>query len=490
MKTNLLLKSALVLGALLALISCSTEKEEFQYIELSQVSCSFLANAGQDLQIEIKAAPSWTATSDALWLKADKTSDRILTLSVEENESNLEREGIVTISAGGALTEIKVNQIGQESEFARFRMVDRFQMGGAVSPSGKYVGGFVTTIAPDDSFQFHPTIINTETGEETQWGPISERIHSLHQTMCISDQGTLFMVDGMNGGTVVCTLDGDIYKVDTPEGFQFQPQIQGTSADGKYWVGFCVNYPILGPEGGLNYPILWTDGEPSILPMPEKNYRDEDIWCGVMARGISANGEVIYGTSWENNDFGMLYWKDGKVEWVGKDVRELTPVVMEDATGEPYDYNLVNGMICQAELTKISPNGKWIATSYRTETLNEDKRSVALEQYAAFYNTETETSIIIKDYGTSVGAHVTDDGIAFIGIGNFGVSTGKVYDLNTRTDLGSTEDWVYATYGIRVPMGYINYMSPDGKVIFGTRASSSAMGVAFVNWYVAPPSGK
>ena len=28
-----------------------------------------------------------------------------------------------------------------------------------------------------------------------------------------------------------------------------------------------------------------------------------------MARSISANGEVIYGTSWDNSDYGMLYWR-------------------------------------------------------------------------------------------------------------------------------------------------------------------------------------
>lgn len=490
MKKNSLLKSTLLLGAAVAFISCVTEKEKVHYIDLNQVYCSFLAGGDQEVEIDVRAVPSWEANSNAIWLKAAKISERKLAVTVDENDSNLERAGIITVVAGDALMEIKVNQFGKEDEFARFRMADKFQMGGAISPSGKYVGGFITTISSDDSYQFQPTIIDTETGEITQWGPISTSIHALHQTMCISDQGTLFMVDGENGGTVVCTLDGDIYKVDTPEGFQFQPQIQGTSADGKYWVGYCINAPVGGDEGGLNYPILWTDGVPEVLPMPEKNYREEEIWCGVMARGISANGEVIYGTSWENNDFGMLYWKNGKVEWVGKDVREVKPVRMKSPDGTTYDYTIVNGMICQSELTKISSSGKWIASSYRTETLNEDMTAVILEQYAAFYNTETETTVIVEDYGTSVGSHVTDEGIAFIGIGNFGISSGRVYDLNTKRDLGSTEEWVYANYGIHIPMGYVNYVSPDGKIVFGTSMQSSAGGIAFVNWYVAPPIGK
>lgn len=48
-----------------------------------------------------------------------------------------------------------------------------------------------------------------------------------------------------------------------------------------------------------------------------------------MARSISVNGEVIYGTSWDNSDYGMLYWEKegagfGRPQWVGEDVREIT----------------------------------------------------------------------------------------------------------------------------------------------------------------------
>ncbi len=113
--------------------------------------------------------------------------------------------------------------------------------------------------------------------------------------------------------------------------------------------------------------------------------------------------------------------------------------------------------------------------------------SFVTSQTAAFYNTETETTIIVEDYGESTGLHVTDDGIAFIGIGWLGITSGHVYDLNTGTDLGSTEDWVYDTYGIVIPAGYINHVSADGRFVLGTKAESSAMGVAFINWYIAPP---
>ena len=58
--------------------------------------------------------------------------------------------------------------------------------------------------------------------------------------------------------------------------------------------------------------LLWTDGVPTELPWPDLNYRDEEPWYGGMARGHLANGEIIYGTSWENWDFGMSIGRIGR----------------------------------------------------------------------------------------------------------------------------------------------------------------------------------
>ena len=81
-----------------------------------------------------------------------------------------------------------------------------------MSPSGRYVGGYTVSIAADDSFLKSPTIIDLETGETYQSGPYPEGVYFLTQTMCISDQGLLFIVDGNQGGTFVCDLEGNITK--------------------------------------------------------------------------------------------------------------------------------------------------------------------------------------------------------------------------------------------------------------------------------------
>ncbi len=479
------------------LTGCTTGTEEtLQYVNLSQVSCSFLGEGNQPLVIEVKASPAtWEATPGATWVKVERTDDRTLTVTVDDNDTGAERSTTIAIVADQASQEIRVNQLAKDNEFARFRKLDTFQMGAAMSPSGKYAGGFTASIAADDSWQYSPTIVDLETGEVYEFGPFPESLYYLTQTMAITDQGLLFISDGSNGGQIAIDLTGNIFIPEAPAGFTSKPDIQGTSADGKYWVGFGMKGKAFEDETPCK-ALLWTDGVPTELPWPDLNYRDEEPWYGGMARGISANGEIIYGTSWENWDFGMLYWVNNganteKPKWVGEDVRELATLTVTQSDGSTIERTYVNGITCEAWLTQVSPSGKWIAGRYRKEFDPETEQPLAeTENYAAFYNTETETTTIVSDYGESTGVHVTDDGIGFIGIGTLGISSGAVYDLNTGTDLGSTQEWVYDKYGIIIPAGYINYISPDGRFVLGTKAESSAGGVSFINWYIAPPVAK
>ena len=487
-------KSMAGLLVLAALTGCTTDQEEYHYVNLSQIACTFLGTDNQPLEITVKTSPTaYEASPGATWVKAEKSENgTTLTLTVEDNNTGTERNTVIVVTAGQASQEIIINQLPTENEFARYRRMLNFSSGGVMSPNGRYIGGYVPSLAADDSWLRSPTIIDLKTGEVYEFGPFPEALYYFTNTSCITDQGLLFIDDGYNGGQIAIDLTGNITVPAAPSGFECKPTISETSADGRYWVGYAK-------EGyGLEYlykPLLWIDGVPHELPIPDKNFRDEEIWVGVMARGISANGEIIYGTSWENWDFGMLYWVNNganteKPKWVGEDVREVWEETMKMSDGTEYTTHLVNGLICQAQLTKISPNGKWIASSYRTETPAEDRLSIVTTQTAAFYNTETETTTIVSDYGESVGVHVTDDGIGFIGIGTLGISSGAVYDLNTGTDLGSTQDWVYDNYGIIIPAGYINYVSADGRFVLGTKAESSAGGVNFINWYIAPPVAK
>ena len=480
----------------LCLTGCTTSpSEEYQYVNLSQVTCTFLGEGNEPFVIQVEASPAaYEIAPGASWLNAEKSPDgKTITVTVEDNDTASERSTSISVTAGLASEEIEVIQLAKDNMFARFRYTNTFSQGIAVmSPSGRYVGGYVATIGDDDSWLRAPTIIDLETGEEKQFGPFPESLYYLTQAKAITDNGLLFINDGLNGGQIAIDLTGEIFIPESPAGFEGKPGINATSADGKYWVGDAVDKK--GGEG-LYRPLLWTDGVPEVLPFPDKNFRNEDFRTGIMARGISANGKIIYGTSWENYDFGMLYWvNDGptieKPKWVGEDVRELDTLTVTLANGKEVERTYVNGIICQAWRTQVSPSGRWIAGRYRKEFDPETEQPITQENYAAFYNTETEKTIIVEDYGESTGQFATDDGIAFIGLGTMAVSDGRVYDLNTGTDLGTTAEWAYNTYGIVIPTGYINYVTADSSVALGTSAQGSAAGTSFIKWYIAPPLEK
>ena len=478
-----------------SLSGCVKTEETFHYVKLSQVACSFDGDGNTPLAITVETSPAaYEITPGDTWVKAEKSEeDNTLILTVADNDTGAERSTVIIVTAGSASREITVQQLTRDNRIARYRKLDTFSsMGGAMSPSGKYVGGFSEQVDENDMWYFTPIIIDTETGEKHEFGPYPQSLYALSQANAITDQGLLFISDGQNGGQIAIDLTGNIFIPEAPAGFTNKPQIQGTSADGKYWVGFGMKGKLF-EDPAPQKALLWIDGVPHELPWPELNYRNEEAWYGGMARGISANGEIIYGTSWENDDCGMLYWKNNgttveEPRWVGDDIRRLTPVIVEDWTGE-YEYNLVDGCICTAETTKVSPSGKWIATTYRKEEVGSDG-FIAYVQRPAFYNTETETTTVVEDYGEATGMHVTDDGIAFIGIGTMFITEGKVYDLNTGTDLGNMADWVAENYGIIIPGGVIEYISADGRFVLGTKAESSAGGVNFINWYIAPPVAK
>ena len=148
-----------------------------------------------------------------------------------------------------------------------------------------------------------------------------------------------------------------------------------------------------------------------------------------------------------------------------------------------YEYNLVDGCICTAETTKVSPSGKWIATTYRKEEVGSDG-FIAYVQRPAFYNTETENDHRVEDYGEATGMHVTETASP---------SSASARCSSPRQSLrpqhgyrpGNMADWVAENYGIIIPGGVIEYISADGRYIFGT--SVNALGSGFDDWYIAPP---
>lgn len=415
----------------------------------------------------------WQAETDASWLEAVRSEDgRTLILTVSDNDSGAERTATVSIYAGDAYQSVRVSQLADNAGFPRYRqMFGIYEGWGVMSPSGRYFGGMEYSYEGENSVEtYHPVIIDMYTDEKFYYGTFPATELWLYQTFAVSDQGMLFIQETEEYNTIAFDMNGNYFTVEAPAGMRMAT-VQGTSADGQYWVGYAQEIETL-----MYYGVIWENGVPRVLPSPSKNSYGEELGIGVLARGISADGSVIYGSIWDTNDFGMVYWTDFNAEpqTVGKDVYKLETQIIDTGEGM-VEEKVFHGMKnMNATLTNVSNSGRWIAGNYDNNC-------------AAFYNTETETTVIVEDYGTSTGIHVTDDGIAFIGIGNLGVTDGAVYDLNAKTGLGSTEKWVLDNFGINIPAGYINYINPDRDVILGTFGyEAPPLGLDFMPFIIAP----
>ena len=70
--------------------------EEVQYVKIGQNLCSFLAEGNQPLEIDVKASPAeWTVEMGASWVKAERTDDRTLTVTVDDNDTGAERSAVL-----------------------------------------------------------------------------------------------------------------------------------------------------------------------------------------------------------------------------------------------------------------------------------------------------------------------------------------------------------------------------------------------------------
>ena len=475
----------LPVAAALALSGCTTGSEgaDEHYIKLSDAVCTFTEDGGEAQIIEVRANPEWSFESGASWLKVSAGEGSTLEVSVDPNADG-ERNAEITLQAGEATASIRVYQLGARGLSARYRLLE--QLNSAVmSPSGRYVGGFYTDVLGENEFQYTAVVIDLETDKWHEFGPYPETLFGFTEAEVVTDQGVLYISDSTNGGCVAFDLDGT-YTVPKSVAGYGPLVMQSSSVDGSVMVGYTEGTPY----GCMYGPVKVVDGEVKPLPLPEEgNFRNEEWWAGILARGMSADGSVVYGTSWENYDYGMAYWdKDGNVDWVGSDLRTVTTVQRPNPLdGTLYDYNIVNGMICWANQTQISPNGTWIAGTYSTEEYDKENDEVLQANYPAFFNTETKTTTVFDEYAGCVAMGVTDDGLGLIGIQGMGVNSGFIVDLASKTKVDDMLPWIRSEFGIIISEGAIHYLTPDRQKVFGAKLRYEQNGaVTTLYWYVAP----
>lgn len=456
-----------------------------QYVYLSDAACTFQSAGNEPFTITVETSPAeWTVTPGASWVTAEKSGNDLV-LTVADNADGMERTTTISVTAGQAEQTITVIQLSDDDLPMRFRKLADLHSS-VISPNGKWVGGYYSVGDESAGALFYIVFINLETDERIELGPYPESLVFLTSVVCMTDTGILYGIEANGGIKVFDVNEKDYYVLEVPGMNTAAIGISNISADGSFWVGWDQ-------VDGYYRPFVVENGTATMLPLPEENFRGpyEDGEINLMARGFSEDHSIIYGTTWDNKDFGMIYWDaDRNVHFVGEDVRKVTTIQRPDGYGGTYDYNIVDGMISWAGQYQISPNGRWIAGTFRTETAVDDGNSIEQAFSPAFYDVENNKTYIMSEYGDGSGMVVTDDGIGFIGTPSLYTSSCQVVKIETGESLGTLQQYILDLYGIYMPSGYLVYLTPDKEIWWGATFETEGIVASAPNWYLAPSLAK
>lgn len=485
---NILSKTVLALGITAMVMAGCTEKgtSEKQYVYLSDAVCTFQSAGNEPFTITVETSPAeWTVTPGASWVTAEQSGNDLV-LTAADNADGMERTTTISITAGQAEQTITVIQLSDDSLPMRFRKLAEFHSA-VISPNGKWVGGYYSYAEEGGAALYRIIFIDLETDERIELGPYPESLMFPTSVECITDTGILYAVDANGGMKAFDVNEQNYYEVEVPGVDAATLGLGNVSADGTFWVGWAM-------VNSHYRPYVCENGTATMLPLPEKDFRDvpydgDDF--DLMARGFSEDHSIIYGTTWDNKDFGMIYWDaDRNVHFVGEDVRKVTTIQRPDGYGGTYDYNIVDGMISWAGQYQISPNGRWIAGTFRTETAVDDGNSIEQTFSPAFYDVENNKTYIMSEYGDGSGMVVTDDGIGFIGTPSLYTSSCQVVKIETGESLGTLQQYILDLYGIYMPSGYLVYLTPDKEIWWGATFETEGIVASAPNWYLAPSLAK
>lgn len=135
-----------------------------------------------------------------LVLTVEQQADALV-LTVADNDTDYDRSTEILIASGRAEASISVSQLAADSNIARLRVLKTFSGGTVMSKSGRYVGGIISELQPDESYCYYPVIIDLQTDEWTKTGPFPSALYMLLRPYAISDQGLFFCFNAQDGSS-------------------------------------------------------------------------------------------------------------------------------------------------------------------------------------------------------------------------------------------------------------------------------------------------
>lgn len=454
-----------ILAAVIVLhaISCSEKQSEYIGTDIGHYTFGYRQDS---IAIAVVSGAEWNFSCDADWITLSKKGNDTLSIKVGVNDSENGREAGILLTGGTVSQVVEIEQLPKNFSGSFMDLPELFDV--ASSKNGAYVAGVKWD--PTGTYMV-PTVVETATGKVTEYPEIKDYdvVHA------ISDDGCIMALSrgGMNG---IIFNNGEPVEVKCPENLS-TPTISSMSSDGSVWIGYAFSK-------GAGVPLVWTNGEPEILETPELSILDKPIYAGVMARGCSSDGSVIYGSEWDG--FGLIYWVDGEMYYPGYDYATVKTVnVMDPMTGEIAPQSVMCTVTTTSQNNRISNNGRYLTSVYTDYVQEEQDKAAVAYDYPVIIDIETgEMKIFKEGIQSATGMSVTNEGLVFGATPAMGVTSGTVYDFETKTSY-ALSDWMMQTYGVhlsddRMVMG----INDESNVIFGMRFMSTALRPVYKYWYL------
>jgi hypothetical protein len=478
MKNNIVFKLICGISLMMLFMAGCADKEEIVYhkIQLSDSSLTFDSAGESSYTITVNSSTSeWDVEISEEWVLEAAADDNSLTISAEVNEDYEERYATIVFTNEFVTEEVHITQFGKEQEGApKFRLLPEFQSF-ETSQGGKFGLAIQITMYGENEYYSTPYVINLATDERTKM----ETLEGTFTAGPISDDGTVMFIKSATEMHSMQWKDTEWVYVTPTDPAATECSVSEISADGSIWVGFCKN------AGQPFIPVKWTNGVPQALDTPALTGLGLDVYSGVMARGCSADGSVIYGSIWDSYE--AICWRDGGTyEIVGKDNLNKVEIITINGMLGQFDAAVLWAPVMYATNKHLSPNGKYLACSYLKAIAVDGNR--VEQRYPLFVNLDDpEDYTLLEDDGFGEATTVSNDGLYFYGNSmtlNSGITEGFVLDPATGTSVTTTE-WIRNTYGINmVGNYYVESVCADNKTVTGLKIVPSLLQTTWVPWYI------
>lgn len=454
-----------------AFAGCSEDEVEYSNLSVSGDSYTFSGELPETYKIEVFSPTEWSYTIEGDWVIEVAKDAVSLTISALPSSQTGERPGKILFTAGTQTKAVTLSQLPSgERLWSRYNPIDDLKLV-VMSPGGTYVGGVLTILGEDGSFKYCPVFIETATGQRTQLEPMDRS----PEVTAITDDGTMFGVIEWSY-SVGMKIDGTTFDVAAPAGAS-GTSISAVSVDGKVMVGYAR-------MNSQYYALKWTDPtiEPAILESPELNNWREPLQNGVMARGCSADGSIVYGTEWDK--LSPVHWtSDGKVHNTGDDIlKKETGKVID--LGQEVEITYYSYASMTTRPNSMSPNGRYLAFDYFKSHI-EDLKLVTVS-YPVLFDTQTGKSIVVEECDNACGLTALNDGTLSIGSPAAGVAAGMMYHLDSQTTTLSSA-WIKQKYNLIVAGDLaIIKMSVDETHVLFWRPVKTVTGPVNLFSYITP----